>query len=180
MNSGKTFENDFKKSAPDWLLVYRLPDAAQSFGRSNNLRFSRKSPFDFLLFNSIEGILFAVELKSVGGKSISFERTKEEHGEIHYHQIKGLAECQKYKRTVCGFVINFRALEKTIFLKITDFEKLIDIISKKSFNIKDLEENNIPYFTIPQKVLRTHYKYDLEKLVTTISEEKVYVSDKKV
>ena len=84
---GKVFENNFKKSMPDYALLYRLPDAAQSFGKSSNLRFSNKNPFDFILFDSKWKILYALELKSVKGKSISFERTKEDKGDIHYHQI---------------------------------------------------------------------------------------------
>lgn len=171
MNSGKIFENDFKKSAPDWLLVYRLPDAAQSFGRSNNLRFSRKNPFDFLLWDSIGRNLFAVELKTVSGKSISFERSKEESKEIHYHQIIGLKEWSRYKNTICGFIIEFRAIEKTVFLKIEDFLRLISIITKKSFTIQDLEEHNIPYLVVPQCKLRTHYKYDVDFLIKNFRQE---------
>lgn len=165
MNQGKIFENDFRKSAPGWLLVYRLPDAAQSFGRSNNLRFSRKNPFDFLLWDSIGRNLFAIELKTVSGKSISFERSKDESKEIHYHQIAGLDEWSRYKNTFCGFIIEFRAIEKTIFLRIEDFLKLISIITKKSFTIQDLEEHNISYLVVPQSKLRTHYKYDVDFLI---------------
>lgn len=46
-NVGKIFEEQWKKSTPDYALLYRLPDAAQSFGGSNKLRFSSKNPFDF-------------------------------------------------------------------------------------------------------------------------------------
>ena len=103
-----------------------------------------------------------LELKTVKGKSISFERTKDEHGEIHYHQIIGLENFEKIGECVCGFIIEFRELETTIFLPINEFIKLQGVISKKSFNYNDLVDNNIGYIIIPQKMLKTHYRYDIE------------------
>jgi len=161
-NVGKIFEEQLKKSAPHYSLLYRLPDAAQSFGGSNLLRFSAKNPFDFLLWDSVGHILFALEAKTVLGKSISFERTKDEHGEIHSHQIKGLNDWQKYDGIIAGFIIEFRALEKTIFITIENFNKIMVAINKKSFTLKDLEDNNISYFVIPQKKARTRFTYDLD------------------
>lgn len=104
-NTGKRFEADFKKSVPSYALLYRLPDSAQAFGGSSNLRFSSKNPFDYLIWNSKSHILYALELKTVAGKSISFERNKEEHGEIHWHQVEGLNKWNKYDGIVCGFII---------------------------------------------------------------------------
>ena len=170
MQIGKIFENQFKKSVPDYALLYRLPDSAQSFGSNNKLRFSSKNPFDFLLWDSKKHILYALEAKTVGGKSISFERSKNEHGEIHFHQIKGLMDWSKYHGIVCGFVIEFRKIEKTIFLNINDFNNLISIISKKSFNLDDLDQNNIPYTVISQQKLRTRYTYDIDGFLSSMKQ----------
>lgn len=161
-NIGKRFEQDWIKSVPDYVGVLRIPDAAQSFYKSSNLRFSRKNPFDFLLWCPNALTLYTLELKTVKGKSISFERTKDEHGEIHYHQIVGLENFEKIGECVCGFIIEFRELETTIFLPINEFIKLQELISKKSFNYNDLVNNNIKFITIPQKMLKTHYRYDIE------------------
>ena len=161
-NIGKRFEQDWIKSVPDYVGVLRIPDAAQSFYKSSNLRFSRKNPFDFLLWCPNTLTLYMLELKTVKGKSISFERTKDEHGEIHYHQIIGLENFEKIGECVCGFIIEFRELETTIFLPINEFIKLQGVISKKSFNYNDLVDNNIGYIIIPQKMLKTHYRYDIE------------------
>lgn len=161
-NVGKRFEQDWIKSVPDYMGVLRIPDAAQSFFKSSNLRFSRKNPFDFLLWNPKTLTLYTLELKTVKGKSISFERTKEDHGEIHYHQIIGLENFEKIGECVCGFVIEFRELETTIFLPIVEFIKLVQLITKKSFNYNDLINNNINYIIIPQSMLKTHYRYDIE------------------
>lgn len=161
-NVGKRFEQDLIKSVPDYVGVLRIPDAAQSFYRSSNLRFSRKNPFDFLLWCPSTLTLYTLELKTVKGKSISFERTKDEHGEIHYHQIIGLENFEKIGECVCGFIIEFRELEITIFLSISEFIKLQGLVNKKSFNYNDLVNNNIGYIIIPQKMLKTHYRYDIE------------------
>lgn len=162
MNQGKIFEDDFKKSVPKYALLYRLPDAAQSFGNSSTLRFSNRNPFDFLLWNAKTRTLYALEMKTVSGKSISFERTKEDKGEIHYHQIEGLNRWNQYGGTVCGFIIEFRELETTVFIDIEDFNTLIGRITKKSFNYKDLVGSSLPYLIIPQQKKRVRYTYDID------------------
>lgn len=164
-NVGKQFEYDFKKSMPDYVLLYRLPDAAQSFGRNSNLRFSRKNPFDFLLWNSKKHILYALELKTVKGSSISFERNEQEKKEIHYNQIKGLNDWNKYDGIICGFIIEFRKIETTVFIDIETFNKLIEKIDKKSFSYLDLIENKLNFKIIPQTKKRTRYRYDIEKIL---------------
>lgn len=160
-NIGKQFENAIKDSAPEYALICRLPDSAQSFGHSANLRFSRKNPFDFILWDSPRKVLYALELKTVSGKSISFERSKEEHGEIHFHQIQGLNEWNRYSGTCCGFIIEFRQIETTIFLHIEQFNLLSKTISKKSFTLKDLDEIGAGYVIIAQHKKRTKFTYDV-------------------
>jgi penicillin-binding protein-related factor A, putative recombinase len=104
-----------------------------------------------------------LELKSVKGKSISFERTKDDKGIIHYHQIQGLLEVSKYEDILAGFIINFREIETTYFIEISEFCKMIGNLSKKSFNINDLEEYK--YVLIPSQKKRTRYKYDMESFI---------------
>ena len=161
MNPGKRFEQDFKNSIPDNILLYRLHDSAQAFGITEGLRFSSKNPFDYLMFDCDNRNLYALELKTIIGKSISFERSKDDHGIIHYHQITGLNNWSKYPGVICGLIIEFRSIDKVIFLSIAEFNKLISNINKKSFSFSDLEKYNIGYITIGSKKLRTHYRYDL-------------------
>lgn len=168
---GKIFEAQWKKSMPDYALLYRLPDAAQSFSKNDNLRFSLKNPFDFILWDSKRHILFALEMKTVKGKSISFERSKRDKGLIHFHQIKGLNEWNKYDGIVCGFIIEFRELEKTIFIDIQEFDRIIDLIPKKSFNFNDLDVYNIKYIIINQTKARTRSTYKVDEFLTTIKEQ---------
>lgn len=173
-NEGKRFEEDFKKSVPEYALLHRLPDPPQSFGngeKSNKLRFSRKNPFDYILWDSKRKRLYAFELKSVNQKSISFERDKKEHGEIHIHQIDGLKTWNSYDGVVGGFVIEFRQIETTIFIGIETFCKLSELITKKSFNIDDLNHYALPYLVIPQEKKRTRYLYDVDYLLNSVLEE---------
>lgn len=167
-NVGKIFEMQIKASVPEYALLYRLPDSAQSFGGGNNLRFSKKNPFDFLLWDSKRHILYAIEAKTVSGKSISFEIEKDDNAIIHYHQIKGLNEWNKYDGIICGFLIEFREIETTVFIDIENFNSLTNKIGKKSFNMKDIENSDITYYVIPQKIKRTRYVYDIDSFLSKI------------
>lgn len=169
-NIGKIFESGVKKSMPDYVLLCRLPDPAQSFGGGNNLRFSNKSPFDYIAWDSKNRILYALELKTVKGKSISFERDSSQHGEIHYFQIKGLSDWQRFDWVIAGFLIEFREIETTIFLSIDSFNELIRKIDKKSFRLSDIQENNIPYFIVPQKKKIKYFTYDMDYLFSNFEE----------
>lgn len=104
-----------------------------------------------------------LELKTVKGKSISFERTKDDYGVIHYHQIQGLLEVSKYNDVLAGFIINFREVEETYFVEINEFCKMIGSINKKSFNIDDLKKYN--YILIPSEKIRTRYKYNMKNFI---------------
>lgn len=169
INYGKIFEKSFKKSVPEYALFYRLPDPSQSFS-GGNLRFSLKNPFDCIIYDSNKRFLYALELKTVAGKSISFERNKDEKGEIHFHQIQGLNEWNKYKGVVCGFVIEFRKLEKTVFINIEDFNILMNTITKKSFNYDDLTTYKIEHIIINQEKIRTQFVYEIDSFLKIIKE----------
>ena len=163
-NQGKIFELSFKKSVPDYALLYRLPDSAQSFG-GGNLRFSNKNPFDFLMWDSQKHKLYALEMKTVSGKSISFERDKLKTKDIHYHQIQGLNKWNRYDGITCGFIIEFRQIEKTVFIHIEDFNKIMEVIPKTSFNYNDLTEYKINYTVIEQVKVRKRFAYKIDKFL---------------
>lgn len=165
VNVGKRFESNFKISADNAnVFYYRLKDSAQSFGGTNNLRFSLKNPCDCFIYN--HPTLYTLELKSVGTSSISFERTKEDKGVIHLHQIEGLTEFSKYQGVVSGFVLNFRhsdGNEICYFQEICDFNSMIEELNKKSFNENDLRNNNA--IIIEGQKKKVNYKYNIEKFL---------------
>ena len=170
-NVGKIFEDEIKNSIPDYVLLCRLPDAAQSFARNEKLRFSRRNPFDFIMWDSEHKRLFAIEAKTVAGKSISFERNEKESGVIHYYQVCGLEMWNRFSGIEAGFIIQFRSLEETIFLRIDDYNKMIKQTTKKSFRLDELKQNEIHFFNITQKKKRTRYTYDLDDLFHQIENE---------
>ena len=166
-NVGKRFEDNWKASIPEEIFYYRPPDSAQSFGSSMNIRFSSKSPCDCFLYDG--DFLYTLELKSVGTKSISFERNKSDNGVIHIHQIDNLIKFSKYKNVIAGFILDFRLSEKTYFLSIGDFEQLSRFVAKKSFNEEDIYEWCDP-IEINKKKLKVNYRYDVNKLLYDIHE----------
>ena len=161
-NVGKVFEDNWKKSCPNWLFVYRPPDASQSFDMSSKLRFSRKSPCDYFLYNGER--LWTIELKSVAGTSISFEREKEDKGVIHFYQVENLKNFSEYKNVISGLLVDFRGSDNTYFLNIKEWDDLINSIDKKSFNETDLLKFANPVL-IDKKKLKVNYRYNVEKFL---------------
>lgn len=169
-NVGKKFEDNWKASVPEDVYYLRLHDSANSFNQnSSTLRFSMKSPYDCQLFDGKTRTLYCLELKSASGKSMSFERTKGDNktANIKYHQIESLTKASKYEGMVVGFIFNFRFEDKdtemTYFQSITDFNKMIGDISKKSFNIIDLLKYNP--VKIEQTKKKVNYTYNVEKFL---------------
>jgi len=162
-NTGKVFEQNWKASCPAWLFTYKPPDAAQSFNMANNLRFSQRSPCDYIMYNGKTGILYSLELKTFEN-SCSFERCKEDNGIIHYHQIESLKKLNTYENIISGFVLDFRKTDTTYFLFIDDFCRLSEMITKKSFNEKDMIEYCNP-IKIKKRKLKVNYRYDVEKFL---------------
>ena len=162
-NVGKIFEQEVKDSISDDILVHRVRDDVSSFSGIRNAKYSNKNPFDYIMWNPLTLTLYALEMKTVKGKSISFERTDEDKGDIHKYQIDGLKKYNRYGGIVCGFIIHFREIETTVFLSIESFEELTSDISKKSFTMSDLDKFHISYIKIPQrrKIKYNHFDMDL-------------------
>ena len=145
------------------MFYYRPPDSAQSFGSNSNLRFSAKSPCDCFMFNG--KVLYTLELKSVGTTSISFERTKEDKGVIHKHQIDNLLKFSTYGNIISGLILDFRLSDNTYFCMIEEFVNMANNLDKKSFNEKDLYEWCNP-IEIEKKKLKVNYRYDICKFLS--------------
>lgn len=144
-NSGKSFEQQFKVSVPDYCLLHRLRDSAQSFNQSNLTRFSWDNPCDFFLFDSISHILYCLELKTTKNKYMTFEDIESDEKQnkmIHKHQILSLLDFAKFENVVAGFIFNFRDevhdMERTYFQDVESFVKMCKSIHKSSFNEMDL------------------------------------------
>lgn len=172
-NSGKIFENQFKKSVPDYCLLQRLNDSPQSFNQSNLTRFAPKNPCDFFLFDDRLQVLHCWELKTTKYKSISFEKIDIEEKQnkmIHKHQILALIDFSKFENVDAGFLFNFRDeknnLERTYYQNIKDFMVMYKKINKQSFNELDLLTNNAIKLDGAKK--RIHYTWNVDKLLQDI------------
>jgi recombination protein U len=175
LNDGKIFEQDFRKSIPDSCYSLRLNDPAQSFNKANDgLRFSLHNPYDTILFDGKK--LYCFELKT-SLNSLTFWKPEYEYKEKHQsinnksNQIIGLTNASKFENIIAGFIINFRSdINKTYFVSIDEFNKLINSISKKSFNCADVEKYTSAIL-IEQQIKKVHYKYDDGKLLKQLSDK---------
>ena len=172
-NRGKVFEENFKKSVPSYAMLYRLPDQAQVYSYSDKIRFTQKNPCDFLLWDSRARRLIWVELKTTLNKSMSFERTPEDKGMIHNHQIAGLEKFSAWEGVTAGFVLEFAANDEpqTVYIEVNDFINFIRRLPKKSFCIADLDEYGVPYYVIGQHLKKKHHKYDVGLWLEYLSED---------
>lgn len=116
------------------------------------------------MYDGNRNTLWTVELKSVAGTSISFERNETDKGVIHYYQIESLKRTAIHKNVCSGFIIDFRGSDNTYFLPILQWDNLINSINKKSFNEKDLLTYASPIL-INKKKLKVNYHYDIEKFL---------------
>lgn len=108
--------------------------------------------------------LYTLELKSVGTKSISFEKEKSDKGIIHKHQIDNLQKFSTYKNVISGFILDFRLSDKTYFCSINNFIKMIKNLNKKSFNEDDLSKW-CQTIEIKKKKLKVNYRYDIANYI---------------
>jgi recombination protein U len=170
INSGKQFEDNFKKSVPDYCYCHRLKDSSQSFIDSGLSDFSRQNPCDFYLYDTKNRIFYAAELKSSKQKYISFENIDEEKPKqkmIRKNQILSLIEICKYNNIIAGFFFNFRdeehGIERTYFQNIDMFMKMYRKIGKWSFNEIDL----LLYsgIKINGDKLRVNYRWNLDEFL---------------
>lgn len=153
MNSGKMFEQDFKKSVPEDVRYIRLKDDTSGFAGISN-------PCDCILYKM--PLMYMLELKTHLGKSIPF-------GAISRNQFEGLRKSCEYSGIVAGVVFNFRDLEKTYFVDGSKVYQFFKEGKRKSFPVDWCRDNGIE---IHAKKKVTRYVYDIEKFLGEIENEK--------
>lgn len=174
MNAGKVFEEEFKESVKKYneisndIYLLRLQDSASGFGMdSSKVRFSAKSPFDFLMYHR-SGKLFALELKSCGENSVAFSLDNDKKS-IKSSQVKNLKKSSFYG-IISGFLFNFRKFEETYFLDIDRFLEFAESTEKKSINRDDVI--SFGGLLVPQKKKKVKYIYDIEILLKGVEQNK--------
>ena len=153
-NEGKKFEEDFAKSAPEWLDFTRLIDAG-GWSKSDDLRFTPSNLCDFIVFSDKTHKLYKMELKSVAGISLPF-------GNINEKKLEKLCESGSVSPLIVPcFVINYRKPEATFLVKAARIKTFMETSPRKSI---PLEWAQTAGENILQRKIRVRYRYDLEWL----------------
>ena len=151
-NVGKLYEKEIADSIPDYCMKHRLRDSAQSFTTHSDTRFSWNNECDFFVFDTKARLLYAIECKTTKYKSMNWESEQEYEQNkslkktttklIKYHQIKSLNDFDRFNNLIPCFILNFRNEDtkdqRTYFIHIKDFMKMIKSLNKKSFDEMDL------------------------------------------
>jgi recombination protein U len=158
-NPGKLFEQDWKNSVPEDIFYYRFRDGTASYygGSDNeNIRFQQSNICDCLMYLNPQ--LWLVDLKSHKGKSIPFNCFKD-------NQVKELSKAMMHEGVKAGFIVNFRDVEETYFIKANDIEYYIAHSERKSIPLDWCGENGI---AIGQRKLKVRYRYNVDELLKEI------------
>jgi recombination protein U len=153
-NPGKAFEEDIKKSVPDWCWIYRFKDGTANFAgeKNQNVRFQAHNICDFMVMANER--LYLLELKSHKGASIPFSC-------IRPKQLEEMAEIT-YPNITAFFLLNFRDIERTYAVRAGELKKFIETTDRKSVPIQWCIDQGIE---IPSERKRTRFRYDLESLL---------------
>lgn len=176
MNTGKVFEQNFKKSVDESKIYFvRLKDSPASFGQdSSKVRFTANNPYDNFCF--YERTLFPLELKSTKSTSFSFQKNEKEKGKnIKLSQIQGLTHASIHKGVYAGFVFNFDKGE-TVWMNIKDFNKFYKDTTKNSINYEDMKQYGCVH--IDKRRLKVNYRYNIINLLDEIIKEGEYNAEK--
>jgi recombination protein U len=117
-NLGKIFEEDFKKSVPDWCWIYRFRDGTANFAgeKNQNVRFQAHNICDFEVMANNN--LFLLELKSYQGVSIPLSG-------IRKNQLEGMIKASSYRNIYPYFILNFRGVQRVYAIKVQIYLKWI-------------------------------------------------------
>ena len=122
--------------------------------------FIPQQPCDFVAHYN--GTLWLLELKSSQNKYITIERDGS-NGMIKQHQyermFKHTCDCENEK----GMLVLQFEREYTYGLLIQDFYRFLQETDKKSINKLDVVQYG--GFNVEQKIARTHYYYNVKKLL---------------
>ena len=161
MNSGKRFEENFKKSIPEQIAYIRLKDGG-GWSDANNTRFTPKNECDFILYDNRN--MFMLELKSHKGKSIPYtaiksaDKSKENVLHKAFKFVERLCEFEE-KGVVAGFIFNFADVEETYYVPAIGVLSHMLNSGRKSFELdwaRSFSEIRI------SKKMKVNYRYDVE------------------
>lgn len=155
MNSGKRFEQCFRKSVPSHVFYYRLKDSSNKWSNGNT-RFTPTNVCDAIMYDG--HILYLLELKSTKEKSLPFKN-------IRNHQISDLLSFSHFKNVICGFIIEFNVCNACYFIEINQFNEFKSKSNRMSLPITFCENRGIK---INLKRLRVNVILDIDEFIRNI------------
>lgn len=178
-NSGKKFESSVESACKKRRIFYfRIRDVNPAALKS--MFAIPKNKYDSLIYYKKH--LFAIEMKSVNAKSISFSESM-----IKENQIKNLQEASTYDGVIAGFLFNFRKdVNKTYFVNVFDFIKYKECaesescgdtykgrLNRSSIPISICEEIGIE---LKSRLKKVNYDYYISEMLDEVIEK--YKSNK--
>jgi len=159
LNTGKRFEENFKKSIPNNIFYYRFRDSASTYyGGNNFLRFSITNIADCLLFDGNKLIL--CELKTHKGSSIPLDCIIGKKSKIQ--QIDDLYNASMFNNILCYLIVFFEDKQLCYALPINKFKEFIQNNDRKSLPISFFQENGI---NIDVAKKQTNYRFNIASLI---------------
>ncbi len=152
MGPGKKFEQDFQKSVPTGFYFYRLRDAA-GWRVGTDTRFTVSNDYDMFMFAL--GWLFAIELKTVKGKSISFKS-------LNPNQEMGLMRAAAHEGVQSGVLVFLRASDEIFWVPIWEWVSAKARLERKSLGLTELRDIGI---AVSFRRPRTRIRVDVYKFV---------------
>ena len=166
-NYGKTFEHDIKNSfQKQGIWCMRINDTyvtAKKNNENENVNiFIPQQPCDYIVHYN--GTLYLLELKATERKYMTIERSGS-NGMIKQHQYEQMMK-HTGENEKAYLILQFER-EYTYALNIEDFYRFLQENDKKSINKLDLVQYN--GIIIQQQQIRTHYCYNLKKLLEGVN-----------
>ncbi len=152
MGPGKKFEQDFQNSVPTGFYYYRLRDAA-GWRVGTDTRFTVSNDYDMFMFAL--GFLFAIELKTVKGKSISFKS-------LNPNQEMGLMKAAAHEGVQSGVLVFLRASDEIFWVPIWEWVSAKARLERKSLGLDELRDIGI---AVSFRRPRTRIRVDVYKFV---------------
>lgn len=149
---GKKFEQDFQKSVPTGFYYYRLRDAA-GWRVGTDTRFTVSNDYDMFMFAL--GYLFAIELKTVKGRSIPFSA-------LNSNQEMGLMKAAAHEGVQSGVLVFLRASDEIFWVPIWEWVSAKARLERKSLGLTELRDIGI---AVSFRRPRTRIKVDVYTFV---------------
>lgn len=146
-NIGKIFEEEIKASFPPDFFVERYKDDTAGFKGVCN-------PADYRVYKY--PLTFLIECKSHKGKSLPFDKIRRDQIEKQANYILN------YKGVYGGFLINYRDLEETYYIRAGAVLSYLSHAERKSIPVEWCRENGK---RVEQTKKRVRYSYDVAKLL---------------